>query len=60
MHFAPPLVQFCAYNPAVTPDHLASLEYVMGGAAPIGESLAQAFKEKAPNCTFREGTLISF
>merc|ERR1719411_1469343 len=27
----------------------------MIGAAPVGETLALKFKEKAPNCTFREG-----
>ncbi len=54
-HFAPPLVQFCAYNPAVTSKHLESLEYIMIGAAPVGEAVAKAFKAKAPNCQFREG-----
>ena len=55
MHFAPPLVQFCAYNPEVQARHLESLKYVMIGAAPVGETLALKFKEKAPNCIFREG-----
>ena len=55
MHFAPPLVQFCAYSPDVQARHLESLKYVMIGAAPVGETLALKFKEKAPNCIFREG-----
>ena len=55
MHFAPPLVQYCAYSPDVEPKHLESLKYLMIGAAPVGETLALKFKEKAPNCTFREG-----
>ena len=55
MHFAPPLVHFCAYHPSVTPTHLESIKYVMIGAAPVGEALANKFKEKAPSCQFREG-----
>ena len=55
MHFAPPLVQYCAYSPDVEPKHLESLKYLMIGAAPVGETLALKFKEKAPKCTFREG-----
>ena len=57
MHFAPPLVQFCAYSPDVQARHLESLKYVMIGAAPVGETLALKFKEKAPNCIFREGKM---
>jgi len=55
LHLVPPLVQFCAYNPVVKPHHLESLEFVFIGAAPVGEVLASKFKEKAPNCQFREG-----
>ena len=55
LHIVPPLVQFCAYNPVVKPHHLESLEFVFIGAAPVGEVLASKFKEKAPNCQFREG-----
>ena len=58
MHFAPPLVQFCAYSPDVKPHHLESLEYIMIGAAPLGETLANKFREKAPNCEVREGNEI--
>ena len=60
MHFAPPLVHFCAYSPDVTAAHLESIKYVMIGAAPVGEALANKFKEKAPNCQFREGKFISW
>ena len=59
MHFAPPLVHFCAYSPDVTAAHLESIRYDMIGAAPVGEALANKFKEKAPNCQFREGKFIS-
>ncbi len=55
MHFAPPLVQFCVNNDAITQEHLGNLEYVNVAAAPVGEALASAFKAKAPNCFFREG-----
>ena len=58
LHIVPPLVQFCAYNPVVKPHHLESLEFVFIGAAPVGEVLASKFKEKAPNCQFREGKLF--
>ena len=54
MHFTPPLVQFCTYNPKVTPEHLASLEYIHIGAAPLGQTLAKKFKEKAPHCQCRD------
>lgn len=55
LHLVPPLVQFCASSPDVTPSDLESLEFAFIGAAPIGEALAAKFKEKAPNCLFREG-----
>lgn len=55
IHLVPPLVHFCANNPEVKPSHLESLEFVYIGAAPVGETLAAKFKEKAPNCQFREG-----
>ena len=45
-------------NPVVKPHHLESLEFVFIGAAPVGEVLASKFKEKAPNCQFREGKRI--
>ena len=55
MHFAPPLVGFCAANPNVEEKHLKSIKHIMVGAAPVGESLIDAFKQKAPNVHFREG-----
>ena len=60
VHLVPPLVQFCANSPDVKPHHLESLEYVFIGAAPVGEALASKFKEKAPQCQFREGIFESF
>ena len=57
LHFTPPLLQFCAYNPKVIPEHLDSLKYVVIAAAPVGQVLAKTFKEKAPQCQCYEGTL---
>lgn len=55
MHFAPPLVGFCAASPKVEARHLDSIKHIMVGAAPVGESLINDFKRKAPNVHFREG-----
>jgi len=55
LHFAPPLVAFCANNPDVKPSHLAEVIDVRVGAAPLGETLINAFMKKAPHVTFREG-----
>ena len=55
MHFAPPLVGFCAANPSVELKHLKSIKYIMVGAAPVGETLINDFKRKAPDVHFREG-----
>ena len=55
MHFAPPLVGFCAANPKVESKHLRSIKYIMVGAAPVGEALINDFKQKAPHVHFREG-----
>ena len=55
MHFAPPLVGFCANHPKVEPKLLESIKYIMVGAAPVGETLIEEFKKKAPNVHFREG-----
>ena len=55
MHFAPPLVTFCANHPMITPAHLESLVYVMVGAAPVGQALIDSFRAKAPKVVFREG-----
>ena len=57
LHCVPPLAQFCAYDDRVKPEHLESVEYIMIGAAPVGDALAKAFKEKAPHCQFREGEI---
>lgn len=55
LFFAPPLVGFCANHPSVTPAHLESVDFVLVGAAPVGQALIEKFQEKAPNCIFREG-----
>ena len=31
------------------------LRFVFVGAAPVGQALIEKFKEKAPECVFREG-----
>eukprot|EP00095_Tigriopus_kingsejongensis_P005252 maker-scaffold353_size198981-snap-gene-0.37 protein:Tk05252 transcript:maker-scaffold353_size198981-snap-gene-0.37-mRNA-1 annotation:"hypothetical protein CAPTEDRAFT_4190" len=55
MHFAPPLVGFCANHPDVKPHHLESIESVFVGAAPVGKALSESFLRKAPHIAFREG-----
>jgi len=55
MHFAPPLVGFCANHPKVEPKLLDTIKYIMVGAAPVGETLIEEFKRKAPHVHFREG-----
>lgn len=61
MHLVPPLVSFLSTNPAVKAQHLASLEAVIGGAAPFGPALIEKLMAKcAPNVVnFREGTEMS-
>ena len=54
LHFAPPLVGFLANHPAVTPEHLASLNTIVVGAAPAGQALIDLFDKRAPNVRFRE------
>ena len=55
MHFAPPLVGFCANHPKVEPQHLETIKKIMVGAAPVGETLIEVFKRKAPHVFFCEG-----
>ena len=55
LQFAPPLVGFLANHPAVTPEHLASLNTIVVGAAPAGKALIDLFDKGAPNVRFREG-----
>ena len=42
------------------PEHLESLRYIHVGAAPVGETLINLFKEKAPNVVFREGKFFLY
>ena len=49
MLLVPPLIQFLAQHPAVTAEHLASIENLTGGAAPIGLSLLDQMHQKAPH-----------
>eukprot|EP00092_Neocalanus_flemingeri_P028236 GFUD01030662.1.p1 GENE.GFUD01030662.1~~GFUD01030662.1.p1 ORF type:complete len:562 (+),score=162.99 GFUD01030662.1:38-1723(+) len=55
LHLAPPLVGFLATHPAVTPEHLASVQTIFVGAAPAGQALINMFHKRAPNVRFREG-----
>ena len=52
LQLPPPLISFLADSPAIKPHHLASLRYVMVGAAPVGPALEQRFKKKAPGDKF--------
>ena len=49
MLLVPPLIQFLAQHPAVTAEHLSSIENITGGAAPIGISLLDQMHQKAPH-----------
>ena len=60
MHFAPPLVSFCAQSPDVKPDHLESLIHIAVGAAPVGEALIKQFWKKAPHVHIREGLNFTY
>lgn len=42
----PAVVQFLSMHPAVQPDHLASVRYVMSGAAPLGLDTINRLNEK--------------
>ena len=55
MCLAPPLVGFLANHPDVKPEDLTDLQYIMVGAAPVGEALIAKFKQKAPHVVFKEG-----
>ncbi|XP_050505999.1 uncharacterized protein LOC126884185 [Diabrotica virgifera virgifera] len=53
----PSLLQFLASHPAITKDHLASVEGIQSGAAPLTEGLLQKFKAKIdnPNVMIKQG-----
>ncbi|KAJ8940228.1 hypothetical protein NQ314_010791 [Rhamnusium bicolor] len=53
----PSLLLFLASHPAVTADHLASVQAVQSGAAPLSEGLLQKFREKInrPEVLIRQG-----
>ena len=55
MHVAPPLLAFLVASPAVTPQLVGDMRDVLAAAAPVGVSLIEKFKEKAPNVVVREG-----
>lgn len=42
----PAVVQFLAMHPAVKPEHLASVRYVMCGAAPLSLDMLQRLNER--------------
>jgi len=47
LHLVPPVMSFLAKSPTVKSDHLASVKYVNGGAAPFGPTLIESFMDKA-------------
>lgn len=55
MNLVPPLVSWYAEADEVKTRHVQDLRFVFVAAAPVGETLANKFWEKAPNCLFREG-----
>ncbi|KAI5646206.1 AMP-binding enzyme domain-containing protein [Phthorimaea operculella] len=55
LFIVPPMVVFLGKHPAVTPAHLATIEGIVSGAAPLSESDAAAVKEKNKNIIFRQG-----
>ncbi|XP_068240606.1 uncharacterized protein [Palaemon carinicauda] len=55
LHTVPPLLQFIALSPEVTPEYLSQVNIVMCGAAPVPAMAATALKKKAgPNLRFQE------
>lgn len=56
----PSLLLFLATHPAVTKNHLASIEGIQSGAAPLTEGLLQKFREKInrPDVLIRQGRII--
>ena len=55
MNLVPPLVSWYANDSEVETRHVQDLRFVYVGAAPVGESVANKFWEKAPHCQFKEG-----
>jgi hypothetical protein len=55
---APPLLTFLTKSLDVQPHHLECLENIFVGAAPVGQTLINQFKEKAPSVAVREGEII--
>lgn len=57
----PSLLTFLASHPAVTADHLASIEGIQSGAAPLTEGLLQKFREKIKreDVLVRQGWFLS-
>ena len=53
---APPLLGFLIASPAATPALFSGMRDILAAAAPVGVSLIEKFKEKAPNVVVREGT----
>ena len=53
MLLVPPLIQFLAQHPAVTDNHLASINNITGGAAPIGLALLDQMHKKAPHIRWK-------
>jgi len=57
LNIVPPLCNFLAADQSVKPDHLSSVKFVTGGAAPFGATMIRNFMDKcSPNqVSFQEG-----
>ena len=57
LHVAPPLLGFLIASPSATPELFSEMRDILAAAAPVGVSLIEKFKEKAPNVVVREGKM---
>ncbi|XP_072930565.1 uncharacterized protein [Epargyreus clarus] len=55
LYVVPPMVVFLGKHPAVKPEHLASIEGIVSGAAPLSETDAAAVLKKNEKIIFRQG-----
>ena len=54
---APPLLGFLIASPAADPALFGEMRDILAAAAPVGVSLIEKFKQKAPNVVVREGRI---
>ena len=60
LHVAPPLLGFLIASPAADPALFGEMRDILAAAAPVGVSLIEKFKQKAPNVVVREGWLVQY